>query len=118
MRPVLPSSLLDVLSSPTPFIIGVHSVNQDHVADLLDVIVVDLDGGMIHIPENMTLHKVMEPLRTQVVYELSSVLHPELYLADNAFQSSRGNGKSPEMLDKELRAVMLRLMTQLLQVRS
>ena len=116
--PVLPSSLLDVLSSPTPFIIGVHSVNQEHVADLLDVIVVDLDGGMIHIPENMTLHKVMEPLRTQVVYELSSVLHPELYQADNAFQSSRGNGKSPEMLDKELRAVMLRLMTQLLQVSS
>merc|ERR1719225_1873474 len=70
---------------------------------------------MIHIPENMTLHKVMEPLRSQVVYELSSVLHPELYLADNAFQSSRGNGKSREMLDKELRAVMLRLMTQLLQ---
>ena len=116
--PVLPSSLLDVLSSPTPFIIGVHSVNQDHVADLLDVIVVDLDGGMIHIPENMTLHKVMEPLRTQVVYELSSVLHPELYQADNAFLNSRGAGKSADILDKELRAVMLRLMTQLLQVRK
>ena len=116
--PVLPHSLLEVLSSPTPFIIGVHSINQDHIADLLDVIVVDLDGGMIHIPENMTLQKIMEPLGTQVVYELSLVLKPELYLADNCFQNSRGGGKSPEMLDKELRAVMLRLMTQLLQVKT
>ena len=32
--------------------------------------------------------------------------------------SSRQSAKSPEMLDKELRAVMLRLMTQLLQVNT
>ena len=114
--PVLPHSLLEVLSSPTPFIIGVHSINQDHIADLLDVIVVDLDGGMIHIPENMTLQRIMEPLRSQVVMELSMCLHPELSQADNAFPSTRTGVKSPDMLDKELRAVMLRLMTQLLQV--
>merc|ERR550532_2384006 len=60
----------------------------------------------------------MEPLESQVVYELSLVLHPELAQADNAFQSSVSrqlSAKSPEVLDKELRAVMLRLMTQLLQ---
>ena len=60
--------------------------------------------------------RIMEPLRSQVVYELSLVLHPELGEADNAFQNSRLGGKSQEMLDKELRAVMLRLMTQILQV--
>merc|ERR1719422_2599284 len=87
--PVLPHSILEVLSSPTPFIIGVHSINQEHINDLLDVIVVDLDGGIIHVPENMTLQKIMEPLGTQVVYELSLVLKPELYLADNCFQNSR-----------------------------
>ena len=118
--PVLPHSILEVLSSPTPFIIGVHSIHQDHIADLLDVIVVDLDGGIIHIPENMKLQRVMEPLESQVVFELSLVLHPELSQADNAFQSpsSRQSAKSPDMLDKELRAVMLRLMTQLLQVNT
>ena len=119
--PVLPHSILEVLSSPTPFIIGVHSINQEHIADLLDVIVVDLDGGIIHIPENMKLQRVMEPLESQVVYELSLVLHPELAQADNAFQSSVSrqlSAKSPEVLDKELRAVMLRLMTQLLQVNT
>ena len=68
----------------------------------------------------MKLQRVMEPLESQVVYELSLVLHPELAQADNAFQSpsSRQSAKSPEMLDKELRAVMLRLMTQLLQVNT
>ena len=116
--PVMPNALLDYLSSPFPFIFGVHSINMDHIADLLDVIVVDLDGGVIHIPENMKLPRVMEPLESQVVYELSLVLHPELSLADNAFVSSRQSSKSPEMLDKELRAVMLRLMTQLLQVNT
>jgi len=113
--PVLPHSILEVLSSPTPYIMGVHSLHQDHIAELLDVITVDLDGGMLTIPENMTIHQIMEPLRTNVVYELSLVLHPELYLSDNAFQSARVNSKSPDLLDKELRAVMLRLMTQLLQ---
>ena len=113
--PVLPHSILEVLSSPTPYIIGVHSLHQDHIAELLDVITVDLDGGMLTIPENMTIHQIQEPLRTNVVYELSLVLHPELYLADNAFQSARSGSKSSELLDKELRAVMLRLMTQLLQ---
>ena len=57
------ANIFQVLSSPTPFIIGVHSAHQDHIADLLDVIVVDLDGGIIHVPENMTLHRVMEPLQ-------------------------------------------------------
>jgi len=113
--PVLPYSILEVLSSPTPYIIGVHSQHQEHIDELLDVIIVDLDGGMLTIPENMTIHQITEPLRTNVCYELSLVFHPELYLADNAFQSSRNTSKSPELLDKELRAVMLRLMTQLLQ---
>lgn len=60
-------TLLQVLSSPTPFIIGVHSVNQEHINDLLDVIVVDLDGGIIHIPENWTFQRIMEPLLSQVI---------------------------------------------------
>jgi len=113
--PVLPHSILEVLSSPTPYIIGVNSQHKEQIDELLDVITVDLDGGMITIPENMTIQQIMEPLRTNVAYELSLVFHPELYLADNAFESSKTNNKSMELLDKELRAVMLRLMTQLLQ---
>ena len=42
--PILPSSLIEVLSTPTPFIIGLHSSYKAETSDLLDVITVDLDG--------------------------------------------------------------------------
>ena len=113
--PVLPSSILEVLSSPTPYILGVHSMHREHIAELLDVITVDLDGGTVTVPENMTIHSLTEPMRSDVFRELSLVLHPELATADNAFSSCRGGGQAPELLDKQLRAVMLRLMAQLLQ---
>lgn len=57
----------------------------------------------------------MEPLRSRVQLELSICLHPELERADNAFPGSENLDKPGEKLDKELRAVMLRLMAQLLQ---
>jgi len=114
--PVLPQSILEVLSSPTPYIIGVHSMHQESIDELLDVVIVDLDGGFIKIPENMTIHQIMEPVLSHVLFELSLVLRPELRVADCAFTSHVKTGeKSAEMLDKELRAVMLRLMVQLLQ---
>ena len=106
--------MLEVLSSPTPYIIGVHSKHQEQIDDLLDVITVDLDRCKLTIPENMVIHQIMEPLRTNVSHELSLVLHPDLHFADNAFQSDL-TSKSSVLLDKELRADMLRLMTQLLE---
>ena len=64
----------------------------------------------------------MEPLLTQVQTELSLILHPEVSRADSAFtamsggsSSNSGDSRSDEVLDKELRAVILRLMVQLLQ---
>ena len=80
------SNIFQVLSSPTPFIIGVHSAHQDHIADLLDVIVVDLDGGIIHVPENMTLHRVMEPLQVGLKYFLLA----RKYLTERKNISERG----------------------------
>lgn len=35
--PILPSRLLEVLSSPTPFIIGVHSMFQSEIQDLVSI---------------------------------------------------------------------------------
>ena len=51
--------------------------------------------------------------------ELAMVLKPDLSLADNAFTSDPGsasgqNKKLTVLLDKELRAVMLRMMVQIL----
>ncbi|MFT7816707.1 myotubularin-related protein 13 isoform X1 [Arapaima gigas] len=113
--PVLPSRLLEVLSSPTPFIIGVHSVFQSEIQELLDVIVADLDGGTIKIPECIHLSHLPEPLLQQTCSALSMVLHPDLEVADNAFPPPRIASSNMKLLDKEMRAVFLRLFAQLFQ---
>uniref|UniRef100_A0A8C6WJE1 SET binding factor 2 n=1 Tax=Neogobius melanostomus TaxID=47308 RepID=A0A8C6WJE1_9GOBI len=113
--PILPSRLLEVLSSPTPFIIGVHSMFQTEIQDLLDVIIADLDGGTIKIPECIHLSLLPEPLLHQTQTALSLVLHPDLEIADNAFPPSRTAPSNIKLLDKEVRAVFLRLFAQLFQ---
>ncbi|XP_061102987.1 myotubularin-related protein 13 isoform X2 [Conger conger] len=113
--PILPSRLLEVLSSPTPFIIGVHSVFQDEIQELLDVIIADLDGGTIKIPECIHLSHLPEPLLHQTQTALSMVLHPDLGVADNAFPPPRAASSNLKLLDKEVRAVFLRLFAQLFQ---
>ncbi|KAL3065501.1 hypothetical protein OYC64_015633 [Pagothenia borchgrevinki] len=113
--PILPSRLLEVLSSPTPFIIGVHSMFQTEIQDLLDVIIADLDGGTIKIPECIHLSPLPEPLLHQTQTSLSLVLHPDLEIADNAFPPPRTAPSNLKLLDKEVRAVFLRLFAQLFQ---
>ncbi|XP_015238952.1 PREDICTED: myotubularin-related protein 13 isoform X1 [Cyprinodon variegatus] len=113
--PILPSRLLEVLSSPTPFIIGVHSIFQNEIQDLLDVIIADLDGGTIKIPECIHLSLLPEPLLQQTQSILSLVLHPDLEIADNAFPPPRTASSNLKLLDKEVRAVFLRLFAQLFQ---
>uniref|UniRef100_A0A3P9CCH5 SET binding factor 2 n=1 Tax=Maylandia zebra TaxID=106582 RepID=A0A3P9CCH5_9CICH len=113
--PILPSRLLEVLSSPTPFIIGVHSMFQNEIQDLLDVIIADLDGGTIKIPECIHLSLLPEPLLHQTQSTLSLVLHPDLEIADNAFPPPRTAPSNLKLLDKEVRAVFLRLFAQLFQ---
>lgn len=50
--PILPSRLLEVLSSPTPFIIGVHSMFQSEIQDLVSADVPPsfclAEGGRLH----------------------------------------------------------------------
>ncbi|XP_046897226.1 LOW QUALITY PROTEIN: myotubularin-related protein 13 [Hypomesus transpacificus] len=113
--PILPSRLLEVLSSPTPFIIGVHSMFQSEILELLDVIIADLDGGTIKIPESIHLSQLPEPLLHHTQTALSLVLHPDLEIADNAFPPPRTAPSNLKLLDKEVRAVFLRLFAQLFQ---
>uniref|UniRef100_A0A671WNU2 SET binding factor 2 n=1 Tax=Sparus aurata TaxID=8175 RepID=A0A671WNU2_SPAAU len=115
--PILPSRLLEVLSSPTPFIIGVHSMFQMcfMCVHQLDVIIADLDGGTIKIPECIHLSVLPEPVSHQTQTALSLVLHPDLEIADNAFPPPRTAPSNLKLLDKEVRAVFLRLFAQLFQ---
>uniref|UniRef100_A0A673UU76 SET binding factor 1 n=2 Tax=Suricata suricatta TaxID=37032 RepID=A0A673UU76_SURSU len=113
--PILPAQLLEVLSTPTPFIIGVNAAFQAETQELLDVIVADLDGGTVTVPECVHIPPLLEPLQSQTHSVLSMVLDPELELADLAFPPPSTNASSLKMQDKELRAVFLRLFAQLLQ---
>ncbi|XP_026524152.1 myotubularin-related protein 13 isoform X2 [Notechis scutatus] len=113
--PILPAQLLEVLSSPTPFIIGVHSIFRNDIHELLDVIIADLDGGTIKIPECIHLSQLPEPLLQQTQTSLSLVLYPDLATADYAFPPPRTALSHSRMLDKEVRGVFLRLFAQLFQ---
>ncbi|NWU15938.1 MTMR5 protein, partial [Cephalopterus ornatus] len=113
--PILPAQLLEVLSTPTPFIIGVHSIFQSETQELLDVVIADLDGGTVNVPECVHISLLPEPLLQQTREALSMVLDPELEVADLAFFPSTISASSLKMQDKEIRAVFLRLFAQLLQ---
>ncbi|NXI35154.1 MTMR5 protein, partial [Galbula dea] len=113
--PILPAQLLEVLSTPTPFIIGVHSIFQSETQELLDVVIADLDGGTVNVPECVHISLLPEPLLQQTREALSMVLDPELEVADLAFPPATISVSSLKMQDKEIRAVFLRLFAQLLQ---
>ena len=114
--PIIPSSLVEVLNNPTPFIMGVHSMHDREINEVMDTIVVDLDGGALTLPENYKIFMVSEPLFSKAQRELALVLKPDLCGADNAFQFYQTSSKKPlALLDKELRAVMLRLMVHILE---
>uniref|UniRef100_A0A674EYF3 SET binding factor 1 n=1 Tax=Salmo trutta TaxID=8032 RepID=A0A674EYF3_SALTR len=96
--PILPGKLLEVLSTPTPFIIGVNSFFRSETQELLDVIIADLDGGTVTIPECVHISLLPDPLLQQTQTALSMV---------SGFLSF------PRLADKEIRAVFLWLFGQL-----
>lgn len=114
--PLLPAALVEILSTPTPFVMGVHSSLKTDVSELMDVIVADLDGGNIVVPDGLSLSLLPEPLLTNTQESLSLVLQPLLCCADHAFPPPVTNRPSPPaLLDKEIRAIFMRTFAQLLQ---
>ncbi|XP_034117155.1 myotubularin-related protein 13 [Drosophila nasuta] len=119
--PILPAPLTEVLSTPTPFIMGIHSSLQTEITDLLDVIVVDLDGGLVTIPDALTppVPIFPSPLWEQTQELLGMILFPNLAQADLAFPNNERPtatlAKTEAQIDKELRAIFMRLFAQLLQ---
>ena len=106
------------MSTPTPFIMGVHSSLQPEIADFVDVIVADIDGGSIRIPESLVppVSVLPDAIWECTHYALTMVLQPQLATADFAFQTKAIDLHSKAfMLDKEIRAVFMRMLVQLLQ---
>ncbi|KAL4659526.1 myotubularin-related protein 5 isoform X9 [Arapaima gigas] len=113
--PILPGKLLEVLSTPTPFIIGVNSFFRSETQELLDVVIADLDGGTVTIPECVHISLLPDPLLHQTQTALSMVLDPELDVADHAFPPASTQPSTLKIQDKEIRAVFLLLFAQLFQ---
>lgn len=99
---------------------GVHSSLQPEITDLLDVIVADIDGGFIRIPESLVppVDVLPEAIWESTQMSLTMVLQPQLSQADLAF-ATHSSSPSPDtnfaMQDKEIRAVFMRTIAQLLQ---
>ncbi|XP_034434425.1 myotubularin-related protein 5 isoform X8 [Hippoglossus hippoglossus] len=113
--PILPGKLIEVLSTPTPFIIGVNSFFRSETQELLDVIVADLDGGTVTIPECVHISLLPEPLLQQTQTVLAMILDPELEIADRAFPPLSSQPSALKIQDKEIRAVFLWLFARLFQ---
>ncbi|CAB3252550.1 unnamed protein product [Arctia plantaginis] len=113
--PLLPAGLAEVLATPTPFLIGVHSSLKEEVTELLDVIVADLDVGSLHIPAGVNIPQPEGKLLSSLQEALALVLQPELRSADSAFAPPPPASSLPHMLDKEIRAVFMRTLAKLLQ---
>ncbi|CAH2055651.1 unnamed protein product, partial [Iphiclides podalirius] len=113
--PLLPAGLAEVLATPTPFLIGVHSSLKEEVTELLDVIVADLDVGSLHIPASVNIPRPEGRLLASLQEALALVLQPELRSADSAFAPPPPAASPPHMLDKEIRAVFMRTLAKLLQ---
>lgn len=84
------------------------------------MIIADLDGGSISIPESLVppVTELPAALWEATQHALTLVLQPELAEADFAF-SNRKNGqceyKNQIILDKEIRAIFMRMFAQLFQ---
>lgn len=116
--PILPGALIEFLSTPTPFIIGVHSSLKREISDLLDVIVVDFDGGSVKVPDSLHVAHLEEPYNSQLISLLIHITRPQIIHADDAFARPSHQSQlasSPDLMDKEIRAIFLRTITQILQ---
>uniref|UniRef100_A0A8C7SS99 Myotubularin-related protein 5-like n=1 Tax=Oncorhynchus mykiss TaxID=8022 RepID=A0A8C7SS99_ONCMY len=106
---------VDSLSVPLETVIGNLLTCVIPVAggSQLDVIIADLDGGTVTIPECVHISLLPDPLLQQTQTALSMVLDPELEMADHAFPPSSTQPSTLKIQDKEIRAVFLWLFGQL-----
>ena len=116
--PLLPMSLTEVLNIPTPFLIGCHSKLKSEFEDaLLETIIVDLDCGALSLPD-VSLPSLDKITYNELVNQLCLIIKPQSVNADLAFGQTECTASPtppPHLLDKEIRAIFLRFIAQVLQ---
>ncbi|EDV28505.1 uncharacterized protein TRIADDRAFT_51481 [Trichoplax adhaerens] len=118
--PILPTNLLDILDSPTPFVIGVSSSCREKLdrmnesSEVLEEIVLaNIDGGNVIVPERIQLPPLPRIFHDKVSRALNAVVNTHLVTADLAFQPVDVKPSPPTVQDKELRAIFLRLFAEI-----
>ena len=81
----------------------------------MDVIVAELDTGFVVVPEAIVVPLLPQPYLDDTMTALSLVLQPELSSADFAFLPSIQSPLPPQLIDKRIRAVFMRMFAQLMQ---
>ena len=61
--PSLPSRLLEVLSSPTPFLIGVHSMFQTEIQDLVSADVSQAFSNLSYLHAELEDHTLLNAVK-------------------------------------------------------
>lgn len=113
--PLLPASLVEFLSSPIPYLIGVHSSLKTDYSELMDVIVAELDTGYVVVPDSLVVPVLPQPFYSDTMTALSLVLQPDLNSADFAFAPPPQPPLPAQYTDKRIRAVFMRMFAQLMQ---
>eukprot|EP01137_Pigoraptor_chileana_P029521 Opistho-2@14853 len=117
--PVLPESAIEVISAPTPFVIGMHASMAPDKPAMSDVIEVDLDTNRLTIPDDMILPRLPAREARDLANGLRRVLHPDVISSDLAWgrplrKAFSGDAADSMLLDYEIKCVFLRFMASLL----
>jgi myotubularin-related protein 5/13 len=112
--PILPDNLIEFLSAPTPFIMGIHSSSLPSSQDLNEVVVVDIDGGTVMIPDGVVVPELPKFLSKSFHRMLLMIFNPGLLTADIAFKlPNQQPNLSERERDKAARALFLHLFAEL-----
>jgi len=110
--PVLPCTLLDFLTAPTPFLMGVHMSYRRQIPELYDVVTVNIDEGYVTVPDSIHLPLIPEPFFSKALSTLKSILTPSLRYADMLFVPTTEE-IDLAMQDKQLRSVFIQLFAEM-----
>lgn len=114
--PILPHyyQTIEVLHSPTPYLIGVHCTADLDEIYMDELVRVDLDGGRVCVPEKLQLPEIPAGFKAYLTHCLKLIIHPSYLLSDLAFAPPPRTISDPHLQDKEIRAVFMQFFAWLL----
>ncbi|KAF0990896.1 hypothetical protein HZS_486 [Henneguya salminicola] len=110
--PILPKTASDIISVPSPFVIGIHSSFKIDPSQNQYVIIMNLDTGLLICNDSDLIPPMPEPYYSDTEQLLVSIARSDLATIDQVYPE-----KTPlnnRVLDKKIRACFFYLITRLL----